>query len=559
MSGAINIIIKDFSQNHLEASYEIASLNTHRANVIGKKYFNKWGISLDANASYDYSDNDYEFNSPYVSFPEFIKCDHNTFRNYSANVALSFTKQWFDIMSLSFGYGNQYKEIQGGMMIIQSKIEQTHVKDRNLTSTQNFTKSLLNGKWKFDLSSMIVYSIENLVDTSTVRYNWKGTTEKRTIPGEWGSFPNNSDDRYWTIRELLNVKYDITDVHSFNWNTSYKYNKKDPSDPLNDEYSVYSATGYASKLQAIVSGLAYGLNLFNGKLKNELSGKFFYHYSEVMPTNEGVITNVLTTTENKSSSYGWSEAIAWKPFRDFTFKASVSQAVRIPVSYEIFGDGIMIIPSPGINPEKSFNINAGFNWIINGIGYPNFRIDVNTFCMSVEDMIRLFSTESMKMAYINLDKAKIKGIEGEINSEFTSWIGAKVNFTCQDSRDNNKEAVGGGSNWHYDYRIPNMPYCFGNAGIDLHKENLFCKNSFSSLFLDAEYTHEYSYSWIANDNNTLVIPEKWNFNIGVRQSFAKHYQMSFEVHNLMDKGQWSEFRYPLPGRAFHLKLRYTLH
>ena len=248
-----------------------------------------------------------------------------------------------------------------------------------------------------------------------------------------------------------------------------------------------------------------------------------------------------------------------KLYKNFTLKASVSHAVRIPVSYEIFGDGVMIIPSPDINPEKSFNINAGFNWLINGRNYPNFRIDVNSFYMNVEDMIRLFSTESMKMAYINLDKAKIKGIEGDINSELTKWISAKVSFTYQDSRDNNKEAVGGGSNWHYDYRIPNMPYCFGNAGIDLHKENLFCKNSFSSLFIDTEYTHEFSYSWAANNNNTLVIPEKWNFNIGVRQSFTRHYHVSFEVHNLMNKEQWSEFQYPLPGRTFHLKLRYTLH
>lgn len=103
-----------------------------------------------------------------------------------------------------------------------------------------------------------------------------------------------------------------------------------------------------------------------------------------------------------------------------------------------------------------------------------------------------------------------------------------------------------------------MPYCFSNAEIDLHKEDLFCRKSFSSFFIDTEYTHEFSYSWEANKSNTLIIPERWNMNIGVRQSFNRHYNLSFEIHNLLDKEQWSEFRYPLPGRTLHFKLRYTL-
>lgn len=556
LSGAINIITKDFYHDHLEASYEIASLNTHRINVMGKKYIKDSGISLDANAFFDYSDNNYLFKSPYVD--SIIRCDHNAYRNFGAHVGVSFTKQWFDMMSFYFGYDNTYKELQGGMVVIQSKIGHTHKKNRNFLTTQTFSKTMVDGKIKVDLSSMVEYSIENIIDTSSIRYNWDGTTEKRVIPGEWGSFPNNSDDRYWNIRELLNVKYIINDIHSINWNTSFKFDQKDPSDPLNDEYSAYSATMYASKLQALVSGLSYGVDLFDSRLKNELSGKYFYHHSEVLPTNEGVITNELTTTKNTSSSFGCSEALAWNIYKELTFKASVSKAVRIPVSYEIFGDGMMIVPSPNIIPEKSFNVNVGVNWLVNQKGYPNLRLDVNAFYMNVKDMIRLFATESMKMSYINLDNARILGIEGEINADFTSWLGANINFTYQDSRDNTQEAVGGGPNWHYDYRIPNMPYCFGFASIDLHKNDLLCKNSYSTFFAEVDYTHAFSYSWAMNSNSSLMIPEKWNVNIGIRQSFLDCYHISFEVHNLLDNELWSEFRYPLPGRSFHVKLRYTL-
>lgn len=559
LSGAINIIIKNFNHDHLEASYEIGSMNTHRVNAMSKKFFDKSGVNITGGVSYDYSDNDYKFNSPYVSVPEYVKADNNAYKHLNANAAITFTRQWFDVMSFGFGYDYRYKEVQGGMVVIQSKIGHTHVKDKSYTATQLFSKAWMDHRLKFDLNSMIEYNIENLVDTSSVRYNWDGTTEHRVIPGEWGSFPNNSDDKCFNVRELLNVKYFINGNHFINWNASYKFNKKDPEDELNDQYSTYSATMYASRLHALVSGLTYGISLFDGRLKNELSGKYYYHYSEVLPSNDraGVVSELKTST-NHSSTLGWSEAIAWKPIDDFTVKASVSKAVRIPVSYEIFGDGIMITPAPNVTPEKSFNMNIGASWAINQRSYPNLNMDINAFYMNVDDMIRLFSTEAMKMSYINLDKAVIKGIEGEVKSELTPWASAKINFTYQDSRDNNKEAVGGGDNWHYDYRIPNMPYCFGNAALALHCNDLLCRNSYSSLFVDSEYTHEFSYSWEANSSNTLIIPEKWNFNIGIRQSFASRYHISLEVHNLFDKEQWSEFRYPQSGRTLHAKFRYTL-
>ena len=44
---------------------------------------------------------------------------------------------------------------------------------------------------------------------------------------------------------------------------------------------------------------------------------------------------------------------------------------------------------------------------------------------------------------------------------------------------------------------------------------------------------------------------------GEHISFLGHYHLSFAVRNVLNTEQWEEFRYPIPGRTFHAKLRYT--
>lgn len=559
LSGAINIITQDYNgQDHLEASYAISSFNTHQAHVAGSKNLAKMGIGVYANGMFESSDNNYKFKSPYVSSPAVIESDHNAFRIFRFNIGISFRKLWFDNLSFSLGTARGRQELQGGVAVIQQKITDTHKKNETYHTSLNLAKNSTDGKLKFNLHSLVEYNVEHVIDTCSYKHNWDGSVEKRTIPGEWGSFPNNSSDKYWTINELFKASYQLDHSHSFIWNISYKYNKKSPYDPLNDQYSAYSATGYPSSLHSMVSGLTYGLNLWNGKLKNELSGKLFHHQASVLPGNEGLPTSTLITTKSKNTSLGWSEAIAWKPIEQLTVKASLSKVVRIPTAMELFGDGIIIDQSPSLKPEKSTNVNIGLSYTSSNPYYPRMHADVNAFYMNVEEMIKLLTTGGVRMAFVNLDKAVIKGIEVDWGMDATSWLTLRGNFTYQDLRDNNKEAAGGGTNWHYNYRIPNTPYCFGSGGIKLHRANLTGRNTLSSLSFDAEYTHAFSYSWEANNQNNLKIPERLSLNVGLHQSIHRHYHLSFEVHNLMNKEHWAEFRYPLPGRSFHFKLKYVL-
>ena len=85
------------------------------------------------------------------------------------------------------------------------------------------------------------------------------------------------------------------------------------------------------------------------------------------------------------------------PNNALTLKASVQSTVRMPIADELFGDGVLLLPSEKLRPERSFNVNAGAIWLSDANSYPQVRIGVNAFYMSAKDMIKLMY-RSMHMA-----------------------------------------------------------------------------------------------------------------------------------------------------------------
>lgn len=294
LGGAINIITKEFNSNHLEVSYQISSYNTHQGNFITSTAFPKSGIAVKLNGTFDYSDNDYDFNSPFEP-GRVIHRDHDVYRNLNINAGISFSRLWFDNLDLSFAYGNNYDQVQGGLMNIQNNIQHAFSRSNSFQAMQSLAKKTRNGKWSFSLNSMIDYTIGNVVDTSYYCYDFAGNKfSSASGRGEVGTLPNDSRDIYLSVRELLNINYRINHNHILNWNTSYKYSSKTPHDELADEYASYPVSGYPNRLHSLVSGLNYELKLFDGKLKNEMGLKLFYLNSEVIPPAEVAVIDVAT-------------------------------------------------------------------------------------------------------------------------------------------------------------------------------------------------------------------------------------------------------------------------
>ena len=560
LGGAVNIRLKDFKKNHLEMAFEAASYNTYIGSLQLKHYLGKTSTALHAGATMNYAKNNYSFSSPF-ELGRIIHRDHDAYTHGGFNVGISSQQWWFDQFDLTLSADYYRKEIQGGLMNVQNNIQHAFTRTRSASTSLSLEKSFLKGRLTAQFHSIVGFSLVNQVDTSHYCYDFIGNRfPSGSGRGEIGAVPNDSHDRHITVRELLNLTYKIGNNQLVTWTTNYRYGCKMPKDELADSYSRLPTSGYPSRLYSIVSGLTHELKLYGGKFTNELGIKLFNHHSEVLPFAEAImLQDKLKASTNHSTMAGWSEAMALHllPNNALTLKASVQSTVRMPIAEELFGDGVLLLPSEKLRPERSFNINAGAIWLINAMRYPQVRIGINTFYMSAKDMIKLMYS-SMNMAYDNIGKVRVMGIDMEMESKLNRWLDLQGNITWQDARDMRKEAVGGGENFHYRYRIPNMPYLFGNVGVRLHKDGLLSKSSSSAFASTFGFTKAFSYNWEASKHNTMLIPARYCWDVAVHHSFNKRCQLSFEIRNILNRENWAEFRYPMERRTFHLKMKYII-
>ena len=560
LGGAVNIRLKDFKKNHLEMAFEAASYNTYIGSLQLKHYLGKTSTALHAGATMNYAKNNYSFSSPF-ELGRIIHRDHDAYTHGGFNVGISSQQWWFDQFDLTLSADYYRKEIQGGLMNVQNNIQHAFTRTRSASTSLSLEKSFLKGRLTAQFHSIVGFSLVNQVDTSHYCYDFIGNRfPSGSGRGEIGAVPNDSHDRHTTVRELLNLTYKIGNNQLVTWTTNYRYGCKMPKDELADSYSRLPTSGYPSRLHSIVSGLTHELKLYGGKFTNELGIKLFNHHSEVLPFAEAImLQDKLKASTNHSTMAGWSEAMALHllPNNALTLKASVQSTVRMPIAEELFGDGVLLLPSEKLRPERSFNINAGAIWLINAMRYPQVRIGINTFYMSAKDMIKLMYS-SMNMAYDNIGKVRVMGFDMEMESKLNRWLDLQGNITWQDARDMRKEAVGGGENFHYRYRIPNMPYLFGNVGVRLHKDGLLSKSSSSAFASTFGFTKAFSYNWEASKHNTMLIPARYCWDVAVHHSFNKRCQLSFEIRNILNRENWAEFRYPMERRTFHLKMKYII-
>ena len=560
LGGAVNTRLKDFKKNHLEMAFEAASYNTYIGSLQLKHYLGKTSTALHAGATMNYAKNNYSFSSPF-ELGRIIHRDHDAYTHGGFNVGISSQQWWFDQFDLTLSADYYRKEIQGGLMNVQNNIQHAFTRTRSASTSLSLEKSFLKGKLTAQFHSIVGFSLVNQVDTSHYCYDFIGNRfPSGSGRGEIGAVPNDSHDRHTTVRELLNLTYKIGNNQLVTWATNYRYGCKMPKDELADSYSRLPTSGYPSRLHSIVSGLTHELKLYGGKFTNELGIKLFNHHSEVLPFAEAImLQDKLKASTNHSTMAGWSEAVALHllPNNALTLKAAVQSTVRMPIAEELFGDGVLLLPSEKLRPERSFNINAGAIWLINAMRYPQVRIGINTFYMSAKDMIKLMYS-SMNMAYDNIGKVRVMGIDMEMESKLNRWLDLQGNITWQDARDMRKEAVGGGENFHYRYRIPNMPYLFGNVGVRLHKDGLLSKSSSSAFASTFGFTKAFSYNWEASNHNTMLIPARYCWDVAVHHSFNKRCQLSFEIRNILNRENWAEFRYPMERRTFHLKMKYII-
>ena len=553
LGGAVNIVIREYPEKYADLSYGLESFNTHKLQAVFKRNLKEKGLTFGIGGGYTTADNNYTFESPYRK-GLYITRNHDKFQKILVGGSFKAHKWWFDKVEIEPVVVKTYKEVQG----IEYDIREAHSHSLMTGLATKLTKDhfFLDGL-NFDMLNGLVFTKMNFIDKATRRYEWDGASypTPSRYGGEVGyNFPSDSDDRKFSFVNKTNLEYLINQNHSLNFNTVLSVAKGTPKDELKKQ-SLGKQVNFDSRILSWVSGLTYDFVTSDDVFLNSLTGRYYLY---TMHTQRAplFVPGQYDVDLNKSS-FGISDALRYRFLPSFMGKLSVGHDVRIPTESELLGDGIAIVPSGDLLPERNTNINVGCLLDLVGKHPSNAQIELNLFYMHLKDMIR-YTAGLIGAQYQNFGEMRTIGVEFEAKADILPSLYAYVNTTYQDLRDiRDYEPASTIPNPTKDKRMPNIPYLMGNIGLEFHRENLFGGNGQNTrLFLDYAFVEEYFYDFEMTQLDKRRIPRSTTFDLGFEHSFLNNKLfISGKIRNLTDQKVLSEFNRPLPGINGGIKLR----
>ena len=570
LGGAINIITNQ-THNFLDTSYSYGSFNTHKASVNGAYTNPKNGFTFRGNINYNYSDNDYkvladikDVNGNVLETAN-VRRFHDKYRSVTARMAIGVVnKKFADQLLLEVIASGDNNEIQNGatMAKVYGAITQE-------------SKSIINGlKYKkkdlfvegLDVSLNSAYNINTIktIDTLTGKvYNWYGEqiNSNSQTDGEKGSLISDLKFDNTEFTNQLNIGYLVNKHHSLSFNHAYQHFNREEFDSKNPAKQAYF---FPKSLYKNVLGLAYKYD-FNQKWNTTLFGKAYLlkvNSSKEESTNsEAYIKNTIL-----KNNVGYGVASSYFLLPNLQLKISYEHTYRMPLPDEIFGDGLLINSSENLGPEQSdnFNFNVGYNFNV----APHHHLDIkSTFVYrNAKDLIyEKVTVSSPQTNFENLAEARTVGVEGTVNYKWKDFFNLGANVTYQNITDQADQTYSDYSGYQENFnkgaRLPNTPYFFGNANAGFNFKDVLSKETALNLNYYLAFVKEYYLGWAryGNADDKATIPQQLSHNLEVAYSLKNNkYNISFECRNLTDEILYDKYKLQKPGRAFYLKLRYSL-
>lgn len=569
LGGGINLLTRTSKKNFAEASYEIASFNTHR--VTSNLYLqNKHDFYGGFNGTFNYSDNNYKVNVPVQNenakeeYQDLERFHDMTRTKYAEGFVGFKDKTWADDLRLTLIYADFYKQIQNDVSMVYV-YGRPFSYEENFTGMINYKKKFFDDKLKLNFLTNYSHFNTKFIDTATVRYNWKGEIiAEKMQPGEIRA-GNNQRLNYNFVSSRLNAEYQLSDSNFLEFSELYYYQRRKGSDPMGaisviDGIDVMTVPAVYQKNNM---ALAWRSVWQNNQFESIVAAKYYQYRTEGYTTDN---YGAAWTSSKNDDRFGYLGALKWEKNR-LLLKASYEYATRLPDEFEIFGDGRMIKENLDLEPEKSHNINLNGQYSILKEN-SSLVFSANLFYRKVKDIIFL-QLDIPFNRYINYENSEIKGFEIETNYTPAKWINTGFNLTYQDIRRVGiEESI---FKFLNDSRVPNIPYLFGNMWATTTFDRIFNTKDQVSFTWNANYTHRFFlvpipksqepglFEPVEDFQTSLIIPRdgrlgQFTNDLGIYYHFAnKKTTISTECRNVGNVKLYDNFMVQRPGRSFHLK------
>lgn len=564
LGGAINIVTNKKTKNFLDLSYSAGSFNTHRASIISRVVNKKTGIILNTNLFYNYSDNNYkvevEIPDPETGKygdPVSVERFHDQYHSQTLQLEGGVVgKKYADRLFIGLLASSNYKEIQTGSNL-------TKVSGEVFTEDQVFIPSIKYKKSDLFIKGLTAnlyanYNIRDafVVDTSSKVYDWNGNYSIREIDvtaGElnWDKTLFQFEDKSSLIS--TNLSYKINKIHSLGFNNNFSSYSRVGKDPIS-----YNAVPFKfpNILQKNISGIAYNLNLFKGKLKSSAFGKAFSMNAKSYDDASGASSDSLNEINHNSNNYGYGFASTYFINKRTQVKASYENTYRLPSGHEMFGNGLLLLNNPFLTPEKSKNFNIGLLTQYKK-GKHEFLFEAEYLYRLPTDLIRILSI-GITSKYENLTTSRANIFEGGFKYSYKKLLKFSINGTYQNIVNYEEFQPSGGVNYLYLDRLPNTPYLFGNATLGFQFKNIGFKNTKLAINWSTAFVEQFYLKWpsLGSQESKFIVPQQIAHNTSIVYAMKNgRYNISLSCTNVFNKTLYDNFKLQKPGRAFSLKLR----
>lgn len=576
LGGAVNLVTRRKNDTNLNAFYEMGSFNTHRLGLMGttETKDKKWFVGTEF--FFNYSDNDYKARVDVVN-PETRNIEtvrlpmfHNAFKHYYGEIFMGVQhRPWADELRLSIAAFDLERQQQHPALMTDA-YGAILTQQSTVAPTLRYKKSFFNDRLSVDQFASYNDLQTQRIDTLKGSYDWYGNLTSRSTVGE-SRLPSLSDihEKQYTARtnivyklspvSRIGINYVLTDVHR---------SGSDPYGPRIEDTHI-DVLSLTSTYQKHVLGASVDNFWLESKLHNQVMAKFYvYKASGLQNTWFSTDVTLLDKRLQTGSYWGFADALKYQLSESSLVRTSIELAYRLPERDELFGNNVFIVPNFEINPERSLNINGGYQYNFQN----KFFAEINGFYRRTKDLILLVPIQAPNAQYQNQENVKGYGFDVDIAYSFLKSFRINANASWQNLRlfgiTSFQDA------WKNDARLRNTPYFFANAGISSKYTSTLSPDDDLKIFLNYNFLREFYLETIpkalepsgflglsgsAALNSNLVIPNQHLLNVGLTYQLAsKHISIGAEVSNILNTDLFDYYRIPRPGRGFNLKLSYTL-
>lgn len=571
LGGAINLVTLPQWGSQTRVFYELGSFHTQRLGLTTSHTNSSNTLSYGAEVFFNRSENDYKAEVEVVDpetknkFPETLPFFHNAYQQLLGEAYVSIlNRSWANELKFSLMGFDYYKE-QQHPALMTDPYGGIHNKQRSVSPSLRYRNTFFDNRLRVDQYVSYNKMETQRIDTLQGFYDWYGNFFPSQQRGESRiASQSRVNENNYTSRSYLS--YQLTEAAKIDFNYVFTASDLKGNDSYGTKLGDIDVLSLPSSFQKHVAGVSYEHYLLNGKLQNQLMGKYYAYNTSGYQNTWLAVELSENDFRNVSGNYwGVTEALKWVLDPTTFVRASAEYTYRLPERDELFGNYVFVVPNFELKPERSMNVNLGFQTD----KIKNLQLEINGFYRNTQGMILLIPIQSPNAQYQNQENVQGGGVDLDVKYTISPNYLVSANATWQDLRlfgienEQNK--------WKNGARLRNTPYFFANLGAQAKYRKVFMEYDFLQLFLHYNFMREFYLETIpqnleaggflglsgsANLNSNLIIPNQHTVQMGFLYNFSPPLALGGEIRNVLDNQVYDFYRIQKPGRSFHVKMSY---